>query len=82
MNNKDSRSFYLSSSHMAWVKKWAKETDLPMSGIIELLIETAAPARMVVDGWGWRFAKIPTTADLGDNPEKCEYQKKGGRDKI
>ena len=79
MNNKDSRSFYLSSSHYHWIKKWAEQADLPMSTIVELLIEKACPAEMVRDGWGWTFRQLPTTLNLGDNPGKCKCKIKGAR---
>ena len=76
---KQGRCFYISDSHYHWIKKWAEQADLPMSAIVELLIEKACPAEMCRDGWGWTFRQLPSTFDLEPDSEKCNCQKQGAR---
>lgn len=66
MNEKTQFHTYLQTDYHNQLRKWAKQSNLSMGQVVELLVFIQMPSKLKLDpiGWGWKFDPIPTTRDI------------------
>lgn len=64
MHDRQTYTITMSACFRQWLINWHRDSGLPLSHIIELLICDKAPSKLIRRGLGFEFKPIKTTYDL------------------